>query len=259
MAALTLEHLSVGYTHNRHNVPIMGVINAELAGGELVALIGANGAGKSTLLRTLSGFMPPLGGSITYPDGKPGIRTASELSTQLSVVLTGNGNIHGLTVREVVALGRTPYTGFLGRRRRHDDDIVERAMEQVNISHLAHRRIDALSDGERQKAMIAKALTQETPVMILDEPTAFLDFGSRVELFRLLQKSAHHDGKAVLVSTHDIELALQLADKLWLIHQRCLYSGSVDELVDNGIFLKFIEADGIHYNIAEKKIEISSL
>ena len=124
MAAIELNNLSIGYTHNRLQQPVMGVIDATLECGELVALIGANGAGKSTLLRTLSAFQQPLSGSITYPDGKSNSHTASELSTQLAVVLTGNGNIQNLTVREVVAMGRSPYTNFLGHLRKHDEEII---------------------------------------------------------------------------------------------------------------------------------------
>ena len=256
MAAIVLNKLSIGYTHNRQQMPIMGVIDATLQCGELVALIGSNGAGKSTLLRTLSSFQEPLGGSITYPDGKNIRRTAADLSTQLAVVLTGNNNIHSLTVREVVAMGRSPYTNFLGYIRAHDKEVIDQAMEMVNITHLADRRIETLSDGERQKAMIAKALAQETPVIMLDEPTAFLDFSSRVQLFRLLQKLAHEAGKAILVSTHDLELVLQLVDKVWLIHDKEMYSGIIDELVSNGRLKAFIDCDGIEYNANLNRIEV---
>lgn len=256
MAAITLNKLSVGYTHNRQQLPVMGEIDATLSCGELVALIGANGAGKSTLLRTLSAFQQPLSGEVVYPDGDSCRRTASELSTQLAVVLTGNSGVTSLTVREVVALGRLPYTGFMGHLRRHDDEMVAHALADVNISHLADRAIDALSDGERQKVMIAKALAQETPVIMLDEPTAFLDFGSRVQLFRLLKKLAHERSKAVLVSTHDLELILQIADKLWLIHDGALHEGGVDELVQSGVLPTFIESGGIRYNRAQKRIEV---
>lgn len=258
MAAIELNKLSIGYTHNRQQMPVMGVIDATLESGELVALIGANGAGKSTLLRTLSAFQQPLSGSITYPDGKNDSRTASELSTQLAVVLTGNGNIQNLTVREVVAMGRSPYTNFLGRLRKHDEEIIAEALTMVGITHLAERRVETLSDGERQKAMIAKALAQQTPVIMLDEPTAFLDFNSRVQLFRLLQRLAHETGKAILVSTHDLELVLQLADKVWLIQDKKMYTGGVEELAANGTLKRFIDGDGIEYNATENRIEIKS-
>lgn len=258
MATIELNKLSIGYTHNRQQMPVMGVIDATLERGELVALIGANGAGKSTLLRTLSAFQQPLSGSITYPDGKSDSRTASELSTQLAVVLTGNSNIQNLTVREVVAMGRSPYTNFLGRLRKHDEEIIAEALTMVGITHLAERRVETLSDGERQKAMIAKALAQQTPVIMLDEPTAFLDFNSRVQLFRLLQRLAHETGKAILVSTHDLELVLQLADKVWLIQDKKMFTGGVEELAANGTLKRFIDGDGIEYNATENRIEIKN-
>ncbi len=256
MAAIVLDKLSIGYTHNRQQMPIMGVIDATLECGEFVALIGANGAGKSTLLRTLSAFQRPLGGTITYPDGDSRPRSASELATQLAVVLTSNSGLHSLTVREVVAMGRSPYTNFLGRTRAHDEEIIERAMSMVGITHLSGRRIETLSDGERQKTMIAKALAQETPVIMLDEPTAFLDFSSRVQLFRLLQKLAHDTGKAILVSTHDLELVLRLADKVWLIHNKKMHTGGVDELAASGVLPLFIEGDGIKFNPENNCIEV---
>lgn len=256
MATIELNKLSIGYTHNRQQMPVMGVIDATLESGQLVALIGSNGAGKSTLLRTLSAFQQPLSGSITYPDGKSESRTASELSTLLAVVLTGNSGIRNLTVHEVVAMGRSPYTNFLGRLRKHDKEIITHAMEMVGITHLADRNVETLSDGERQKAMIAKALAQQTPVIILDEPTAFLDYNSRVQLFRLLQRLAHDTGKAILVSTHDLELVLQLADKVWLIQDKQMYTGRVEELAANGTLKRFIDGDGIEYNTIENRIEI---
>ena len=253
---LILDKLQIGYTHNRQKTPVVGVIDATLHKGELVALIGCNGAGKSTLLRTLSAFQEPLSGNITYPDGKSHRHKASELATQLSVVLTGNSGIHSLTVHEVVAMGRIPYTGLTGHERRRDKEAVDAAVRAVGIEHLVERRIETLSDGERQKAMIAKALAQETPVIILDEPTAFLDFGSRIQLFRLLQNLAHEEGKSILVSTHDLELVLQLADRLWLIHDKKMHTGTVETLTDNGVLSSFIEAEGIHYNRNDKRIEI---
>lgn len=256
MSLITLNRLSIGYTHNRAKIPVMGEIDACLCKGELVALIGANGAGKSTLLRTLSAFIPPLDGTITYPDGSFNRHNAAELATQLAVVFTDNGSIHGITVRDVVALGRIPYTNFLGNKRRSDNDKIEKAMKDTGILHLAARRIETLSDGERQKTMIAKALAQDTPVIMLDEPTAFLDFGSRIQLFRMLKELAHETGKAILVSTHDLELALQLADKLWLIHENKMFSGNIKELLEHNILKSFIEGEGVRYDAERNRIEI---
>ena len=234
----------------------MGAINATLYAGEFVALIGKNGAGKSTLLRTLSAFQPPLSGTITYPDGCSTLRTAKELSTMLAVVLTDNSRIYNLSVYEVVALGRTPYTNFLGRKRKHDEEIILQAMARMNIEHLANRNINTLSDGERQKVMIAKALAQETEVIMLDEPTSFLDFNSRIQLFRQLKQLAAETGKSILVSTHDLELILKMANRLWVMHDNRLHSGSVDELASAGLLSNFIDNRGIRYNIQQNSIDI---
>ncbi len=253
--AIVLRDLKIGYTHNRIQKPVMGSINTTLYTGEFVALIGKNGAGKSTLLRTLSAFQQPLSGTITYPDGISTLRTAKELSTMIAVVLTDNSSIYNLSVYEVVALGRTPYTNFMGRRRKHDEDVIEQAMTRMNIQHLANRNISTLSDGERQKVMIAKALAQETEVIILDEPTAFLDFSSRIQLFRQLKQLAAETGKSVLVSTHDLELVLKIADRLWLIHNNQLHTGRVEELATD-VLSEFINNDGITYNIQQNCIEL---
>ena len=255
-AAITLKELEIGYTHNRKNLPIMGALNATLYKGELVALIGKNGAGKSTLMRTLSAFQTPLGGTITYPDGKNHQRKASELSTILAVVLTDNSSINNMSVREVVALGRTPYNNFLGYNRKRDEEIIDKAIERMGISSLAQRNISTLSDGERQKTMIAKALAQETPIILLDEPTAFLDFKSRIQLFRELKKLASETNKAILVSTHDLELILQIADRIWLIHDNKMFNGSINELSKEGVLTNFIDSEGIHYNTVSNRIEI---
>lgn len=254
--AITLKNLLIGYIRNRQIMAVADAINATLNMGEFVALIGCNGTGKSTLLRTISAFQKPLGGSITYPDGSSEVRKASELSRQIAVVLTDNNRAHSMLVHEVVALGRTPYTGFTGRLSNADKAIVESAMKQIGISHLAMRDISTLSDGERQKAMIAKALAQETPVIILDEPTAFLDFGSKIQLFRSLKQLASKQKKAIIVSTHDISPALRLADRIWLLHDRQLHCGSVKELADEGTLQKFIDSDGIRYDKEHNRVEI---
>ena len=256
MQPIFLKNLSIGYTHNKHLKLVMGKINASLHRGELVALIGTNGAGKSTLLRTISAYQKPLEGTITDPDGTESPRTPAELSTQLAGVLTENNKTLNIKVREIVSLGRMPYTNIFGQLRRNDNMAIEQAMKMVGIEHLAERLMETLSDGERQKTMIAKALAQETPAIILDEPTAFLDFQSRVQLMRMLKSLAHEQEKAILVSTHDLELALQIADKIWLIDNGCLYTGNIDELTPNGTLQKFIESDGIRYNSKQNRIEL---
>ena len=208
---ITLSHLSVGYKIGH---AVVSDINLTLQSGKLASLIGANGVGKSTLLKTLTGFLPKLEGSLLL-DGKD-ISEFSQraLARQISIVLTQKPDVQNLTVEEIVGLGRSPYTGFFGKLHANDQQIVDESITAVGIEKLKNRMIQTLSDGERQKVMIAKALAQQTPVIFLDEPTAFLDVSSKVETFQLLQRMAHEMGKLVLLSTHDLELAVRFSDSL---------------------------------------------
>jgi iron complex transport system ATP-binding protein len=153
-------------------------------------------------------------------------------------------------------MGRTPHTGFFGKNTIRDKQIIDEAMETLGIAPLANRRIETLSDGERQKAMIAKAVAQETPIILPDEPTAFLDFASRVSLMQSLRTLAHDAGKAILLSTHDLELALRLSDRMWLMDKKQIHTGSVDELSQSGALSSFIDNEGIRYDAHEHKIVI---
>ena len=208
-----LKNLVIGYPGHR----VAGPMNSVLREGELCCLLGANGAGKSTLLRTLAAFQPPLSGEILIGGRRLADISPREQSTLISIVLTERIRTAGITVRDMVAMGRSPYTNFWGRLTSTDDEQVDEAMRLVGIEQLARRQISALSDGERQKVMIAKALAQQTPVILLDEPTAYLDFPSKVEVMLLLGRLAHDMHKCIFLSTHDLDLALQLADRLWLM------------------------------------------
>lgn len=253
---LKIEKLDVGYRTGKVHKTVVGAINATLCAGEVVALIGMNGAGKSTLLRTLSAFQQPLSGKAEFAMGDVSRMSAAELAKCVSVVLTEN-NFAAITVKELVALGRTPYTGFFGRLTADDEAEVAAAMQRMGITHLAGRVVTALSDGERQKSLIAKAIAQQTPLMLLDEPTAFLDFRSKVQLFRILRTLAADAGKAVVVSTHDIEMALRFAHKLWLICDGAFYEGSAQALAADGMLQRFIDGDGIVYDKESNRIEIT--
>lgn len=254
--AVSLADATIGYRNGKQLIPVVADINASLYTGEVVALIGANGAGKSTLLRTLSAFQQPLSGKVMYAVGDGAVLSAQELARFVSIVLTDNSSMT-LSVAELVALGRTPYTNFLGQLTAADKAVVTAAMERMGVQHLAGRQADTLSDGERQKCMIAKAIAQETPLMLLDEPTAFLDFRSKVQLFRTLRSLAQESGKAVLVSTHDIEMALRFAHRLWLIDGKTLHEGSAAALAGKGLLQRFIDGDGIMYDKENGRIEIT--
>ena len=246
---IILENLSIGYTSKNNRKVVAEGINATLMEGELTCLIGPNGIGKSTLLRTLSAFQPALSGNITI-DGKQ-LETLSdkEVSRLIGVVLTSKPDVQNITVTELVGLGRSPYTGFWGTLNENDREIVDESIAKTGITHLSERMIQTLSDGERQKVMIAKALAQQTPVIYLDEPTAFLDYPSKVDMLLLLRQLAHETGKTIFLSTHDLELALQLADRLWLLSSATkLEVGTPEELAATGSLTRFIEGKGIHFH-----------
>ena len=181
-------------------------------------------------MKTLTGFLPKLEGSLLL-DGKD-ISEFSQraLARQISIVLTQKPEVQNLTVEEIVGLGRSPYTGFFGKLHANDQQIVDESITAVGIEKLKNRMIQTLSDGERQKVMIAKALAQQTPVIFLDEPTAFLDFSSKVETFQLLQRMAHEMGKLVLLSTHDLELAVRFSDTLLQVNGDGLRTVSNEEV-----------------------------
>ena len=204
-------------------------LNATLYRGKVTCLLGANGAGKSTLLRTLAGYQPYLSGEMT--------KVSPET---MGVVLTERIEAMGLRVREVVAMGRHPYTGYFGRLSDADENIIDEALRQVHVEHFAQRKFSSLSDGERQKVMIAKALAQQTPMILMDEPSAFLDFPSKVELMLLLRELAHTQEKAILLSTHDVGIALKMADELWLMQDQNMTIGTPQELLQSGKIDSFL-------------------
>ena len=216
---ITLKNLVVGYPDGRHTRQLNHAANEEAHDGMLTCLIGANGAGKSTLLRTIAGFQLPLEGTVVL--GGDDVRALSprQRAERMAVVLTDRPDVMCTTVWEMVATGRAPFTGFWGRLSSKDRNIVTRSLRLVGIEWMADRTVASLSDGERQKVMIAKALAQQTPVILLDEPTAFLDYPSRVEVMQLLLNIAHEEHKTVLLSTHDLDLALQTADRIWLFER----------------------------------------
>ena len=217
---IRLTGLSIGY-RGKHSVKcVADGISQAIHSGELTCLLGENGAGKSTLLRTLSGFLPPLAGEISILGRPLSSYKERELATVIGVVLTEKNNLQNMTVRELVGMGRSPYTGFWGRLSADDRRKVDDALSLVGIAALGDRMVQTLSDGERQKVMIAKALAQETPVIFLDEPTAFLDYPSKVEILHLLHRLSREMHKTIFLSTHDLELALQIADRLWLMPRR---------------------------------------
>ncbi|MBQ6437368.1 MAG: ABC transporter ATP-binding protein [Bacteroidales bacterium] len=237
---IRLTGLVTGYTGKHHVKRISENLSGAICSGELTCLLGSNGAGKSTLLRTLSAFLPPLGGEVTLLGRPLKEYKARELSTIIGVVLTERVTLQNMSVEELVGMGRSPYTGFWGRLSEVDRKKISDALALVGIESLRGRMVQTLSDGERQKVMIAKALAQETPIIFLDEPTAFLDYPSKVEILHLLHRLSREAGKTVFLSTHDLELALQIADRIWLMDKAGgVHIGTPEALTEDGSLERF--------------------
>jgi len=247
---IQIQSLSTGYRGKKNVTIVAQDINATIHGGELTCLLGPNGAGKSTLLRTLSAFLSPVSGEIIIMGRRLRDYSDKELSKVIGVVLTEKTDLRNMSVEDLIGLGRSPYTGFWGNLHQHDREIVARAIEMVGITALKDRMIQTLSDGERQKVMIAKALAQETPVIFLDEPTAFLDFPSKVEIMQLLHKLSRTTGKTIFLSTHDLELALQIADTIWLMdREKGVTIGTPEDLALQGRLGGFFTRKGITFDM----------
>lgn len=208
-------------------------VSAQLSQASLTALVGVNGAGKSTLLRTLMGELRALEGEVLLKDRPLESYSRGERARQIAVVLTQKVEAPQLLAEEVVALGRLPYTNLMGSLNTADLEVVSQAIALAGIEHLRQRRMGSLSDGERQRVMLAKALAQETPFILMDEPTAFLDYPSRTETFMLLRKLAHEEQKSILLSTHDLDLALKCCDHIWLLDKGTLTTGSPQDFSHN--------------------------
>ncbi|MBQ9202263.1 MAG: ABC transporter ATP-binding protein [Bacteroidales bacterium] len=252
---LRLEHLSIGYAvHGGRDRVVAGDICASLMSGEMTVLIGPNGMGKSTLLRTLCAFQPRLGGRIVVQGRELDTYTEKELAQLIGIVLTSKPDIQNMTVTELVGLGRAPYTGFWGRLSAQDRQIVRESLSLVGIEPLGGRLIQTLSDGERQKVMIAKALAQQTPIIFLDEPTAFLDYPSKVETLQLLYRLSRETDRTVFLSNHDLDLALQMADRIWLMESGRLSIGTPASLAADGSLARFVERDGISFRADDLRI-----
>lgn len=270
-----LEDLSIGYHLGKRDRVVARGLNASLGSGQLTCLIGSNGAGKSTLLRTLAGFQPPLAGRVLFAGKKRKDLSAfapKDLARRIGVVLTQRTDATRLTVAEMVGLGRSPYTGFWGTLTKEDRCIVDEAISQVGIANLRNRMVGTLSDGELQKVMIAKVLAQQTAVIFLDEPTAFLDYPAKVDMLLLLRSLAREANKTIFLSTHDMELALQLADSLWLMEKGSVGEdrletedasqlsqiaiGSPRQLADQGCLSRFLDRKGISFDTATLHIHV---
>ena len=249
---LSTEDLEVGFPargRRRRAKTVAAGIDVSLHRGEVVCLLGPNGSGKSTLIRSLAGLHAPLNGAVKLSGQALNLLSNKQVSREVSTVLTDRLTIGNLSVQELVSFGRSPYTGWFGSLDKKDKQKVAWAIESTGIGPLIDRDVMHLSDGERQKVMIARALAQDTPAMLLDEPTAHLDLPNRVAIIRLLRKLSHNTNKAVLFSTHELDLALKAADALWLISREGkVITGTPEDLVLDGTFEAVFEQDSFEFD-----------
>lgn len=242
------ENLTIGYSSKKQQIVITSNINITLQRGELVGLVGANGIGKTTLLRTLTKVQPPIKGSIFINELPINKITSIELSKHLSVVLTEQPASKNLSVFELVSLGRQPYTNWIGNLSTNDYSIIENALNLTNIQHLKNKKCFELSDGQLQKVMIARALAQDTNLIILDEPTTHLDMYHKAYILKLLKKLVKNTNKTILFSSHEIDLAIQLCDKILAMTNSNVILGSPNDLISKGVFNQLFPEDLIVFD-----------
>jgi iron complex transport system ATP-binding protein len=248
---LNTHNLTIGYSKKRNKIVVQSDLNLDLKAGELVCLIGQNGCGKSTLLRTLAGLQKPLAGKVLVDNQELEKIRIHEKARILALVLTEKVDIENATVADIVRMGRQPYSNWWGDLSNSDVEIVRESIEMVHLGNKTNSQLNELSDGERQRVMIAKALAQDTPLILLDEPTAHLDLPNRVEIMLLLHKLAHTTGKSVIISTHELDMALQAADRIWLMTKTDgIECGVPEDLVLQGHFHDAFQSKSYYFNSA---------
>ena len=252
---LELTALVSGYPGSRGVV--VDSVSLALESGAFVCVIGRNGAGKSTLMRTLSGLQPAISGTVSLGGNEIAQMNARERAQAISVVTTDRVSSPGLLARDVVELGRQPYTNWRGRLTREDQSIVRAATVRAGATELLSKPFDSLSDGERQRVMIARALAQSSELLVLDEITAFLDLPGRVEVMALLRRYANEFRKIVLLSSHDLELSLELAGQLWIVHDGTLSFGAADQLIADGIIERVFDNDDVNFDSVQRRFKLA--
>lgn len=245
---LTIDALRIGYKAGGEEKVVLQDLNSTALRGELIAIIGKNGAGKSTLLRTITGLHRSLGGKI-YFEGKNILDySRMELAQKVGYISTEIVRASNMSVYDLVALGRFPYTNWTGRIDKENHRFIMEAIENAGMMPFRSRYIGELSDGERQRAMIARILAQDTGLMVMDEPTAFLDIGSKYEILHLMHNLAKTSGKTIIFSTHDLHMAISQADKIWLLSDLNLMEGAPEDLMIQGDFDHIFDSSAVKYN-----------
>jgi len=255
---LNTTNLSIGYPHKKEAIVIQKNLNISLKQGSFVCLLGNNGVGKSTLLKTISNMISPLSGQILLNNKPINNYTAEARAKQISLVLTEAIPPSNLTVLEIVALGRQPYTNWIGALSTNDQTIIKNAMQQTQIEKFASKKLFELSDGQKQRVMIARALTQDTPIIILDEPTAHLDIHYKVRILNLLKTICKSLNKSILIATHEVSFATQLADELWLLFTDKIVSGTPEKLIKSNQLQALFESDLVSFNALSKHFSIKN-
>ncbi len=245
---LFLDSLKVGYGSGKNENVLLPSVRATAKKGELIAVIGRNGIGKSTLLRTITGLQPSQGGEIIYNGINIRKYSRMDLAHTIGYISTESVKVSNMSVYDLVSLGRFPHTNWIGRIDLKDHDIIMDALEKTSISAYCTKFIAELSDGERQKAMIARILAQDTPIMVMDEPTAFLDVGSKYEILQLMHQLSQESEKTIVFSTHDLDMAVSQSDKIWLISDKQVREGAPEDLMIEGAFDHLFDSSSVEYN-----------
>lgn len=257
-SVLETRNLKIGYRKKQQQTVIASGIDICAKKGELIAVIGVNGVGKSTFLRTLSGIQSELEGSVLIHGEDRKLFSSEKLAAFISLVLTEQPLSKNLGVAELVALGRQPYTNWIGTLSTEDRQKVTRALQLVNIESIQHKKCYELSDGQLQKVLIARALAQDTPIMILDEPTSHLDMYHKAQVLKLLKQLSVHTGKAILFATHEINLALELCDKIILMKPDGVIEGTPEELIQQKAFESIFPSDLIFFDSDTRSFRIKT-
>jgi len=249
---INISNLTIGY----EKCAIISNISVTAMPNEMICIIGRNGQGKSTLIKTLCKLLPPISGSVDINQQNLLKLNDNEFSKLISVVLTSKITIYNTSVKEFVAYGRYPYTNWIGKLTDKDQEIIDYAITLCDINHLINRDFDSLSDGEKQKVNIARAIAQQTPIIILDEPTAHLDLVNNMEIFKLLQHLAHNFGKTIIFSTHYIEMALQLSDKIWVVNNHSIHADCPAKIVEEGVLNELFKNTNVIFNSSSQTFEL---
>lgn len=249
---IELHSLSLGYGDN----VLFAGANIGFGWGEFTALIGRNGTGKSTLLRTIAGLAKPMEGYITLDGVRIENMSRAQVASKISFVSTDEVRVSNLKVSDVVSLGRAPYTNWIGSLTTEDKRMVVRSLELVGMTSFSNKSIDTLSDGERQRVMIARALAQDTPVILLDEPTAFLDLPNKYEICLLLRELAHKEGKSIVFSTHDLNMALELCDTIAMIDGGKVYYGTTESLIAGGDLQRLFDGTPLVFDPVSRNVKL---